>query len=147
MFMLHAKFNAAPPFNRAPTMVFQVPLVTGVAQLLLRVVVAAREKKKKKKRERAGREKEEEKKLATATTMVKKNENKAVTTPMATPMAETKTEVATPAPDQRSSSSILGRGSHLEPTGGTPSAEVGEQGEREGTSIVFAGVQNLEIEV
>ena len=142
--MLHAKFNAAPPFNRAPTMVFQVPLVTGVAQLLLRVVVAAREKREK--RERAGREKEEEKKLATATTMVKKNENKAVATPMATPTAETKTEVATPAPDQRSSS-ILDRGSHLEPTGGTPSAEVGEQGEREGTSIVFAGVQNLEIEV
>ena len=78
--------------------------------------------------------------------MVKKNENKAVATPMATPTAETKTEVATPAPDQRSSS-ILDRGSHLEPTGGTPSAEVGEQGEREGTSIVFAGVQNLEIEV
>ena len=117
--------------------------MTGVAQLLLRVVVAAREKREK--RGRAGREKEEEKKLATATTMVKKNENKAVTTPMATPMAETKTEVATPAPDQRSS--ILDRGSHLEPTGGTPSAEVGEQGEREGTSIVFAGVQNLEIEV
>ena len=122
----------------------QVPLVTGVAQILLRVVVAAREKKKK--RERALREKEEKKKLATATTTEKEKENKAVTTPTATPTAETKMEVATPAPDQRSSS-ILHRGSHLEPTRGTPSAEAGKQGEREGTNIVIAGIQNLEIEV